>query len=251
MSKRRCRHFDPREAGAAISLRSDRGVSTTGSHVDSWTSTAGSVVANGSGSSRPQFSASSSSFGGFPALTFDGTNDTLSMTSTAAATFQNVGHGRIFAVAEDTNPTGGTIDHTIACWSQAGGGNTRFRIDTRRTAVAGLRSLSRRTDGSVLATTAASGTSVGVNVVDCLADWSGNALSVFLNGIQGVATTFSAGAGLTSNTASANVALGTDFFGTFFVGKITQITAFNTAIDLALAARIRHCSARTFLIPCS
>ena len=30
MSKRRCRHFDPREAGAAISLRSDRGVVTSG-----------------------------------------------------------------------------------------------------------------------------------------------------------------------------------------------------------------------------
>jgi hypothetical protein len=37
----------------------------------------------------------------------------------------------------------------------------------------------------------------------------------------------------------------------FFPGPITQVTVFNTAIDAALAARVRHCSARTFLIPCS
>ena len=251
MTKRRCRHFDPREAGAAISLRSDRGVSTTGSHVDSWTSTAGSVVANGSGSSRPQFSASSSSFGGFPALEFDGSNDLLTMSAGALSIFQNVSAGRVMVVCVDTNSSGGTGTHTVTTWT-TGASLARARIDTRFASSTGLASLARRLDADTISN---SGPLTPVNVpiiADSHMNWSGNQNTISRNGVAAASVAFSSGAGSTSNTASTFALVGaTGSLLDFFPGPITQVTVFNTAIDAALAARVRHCSARTFLIPCS
>lgn len=251
MTKRRCRHFDPREAGAAISLRSDRGVVTSGGFVDSWTSTAGSVVANGSGTARPAFVASDANFGGFPSFTFDGTNDLLTMSAGALSVFQNVGRGRIFAVCHDTNSTGGTGTHTVATWTTAVN-NARARIDTRLSSSAGLISFARRLDADSISN---SGPLTPVNVpiiADSNLDWSGNQNTISRNGVAATAVAFSSGAGSTSNTASTFASIGETGFGLgFFPGPITQVTVFNTAIDAALAARVRHAAAYAFNFACA
>jgi hypothetical protein len=250
MSKRRCRHFDPREAGAVVSLRSDRGVATSGGVVDSWTSTAGSVVANGSGTARPAFSASSSSFGGFPAFTFDGVDDLLDMTATAGAVTQNKANAHGFAVVLDNNPSGGTAAHPVILLG-TGLGVTRFRIDTRFGSVSGVHSIGRRLDVDSASISSPVTLGSDARIVESKADWASGVHAPINNGISGATAAYSSGSGSTSNTASAISFLGSDNSISFSPSTLTQITVFNTAIPPALAARVRHCAARAFHTPCS
>ena len=251
MSKRRCRHFDPREAGAAISLRADRGVATSGGVVDSWTSSDPTpVVATSSGSARPTFVASSSSFGGFPALEFDGSDDLLNMTATAGAVTQNKSNAHGFAVVLDNNPTGGSAAHPLFLFS-SGLGVTRFRADTRFGSVGGAHSIGRRLDADSVSISSPVTLGSGVRIVESKADWASGFHVPINNGVVGASAAYSSGSGNTSNTASTFAALGFDGGANFSPSTLTQITVFNTAIPDALAARVRHCSARTFLIPCA
>jgi len=250
MSKRRCRHFDPREAGAAISLRADRGVATSGGVVDSWTSTAGSVVANGSGTARPAFTASSSSFGGFPALEFDGVNDALDMTATAGAVTQNKSNAHGFCVVLDNNPTGGRPAHPCFFFSNNISAS-RFRVDTRFGSVTGAHSIGRRLDADSASISSPVTLGSGARIVESKADWSSGVHAPINNGVAGSSASYSSGSGNTSNTASGLCYIGWDSGLEFSPSTFSQITVFNTAIPPALAARVRHNSARAFHIACS
>ena len=249
MTKRRCRHFDPREAGAAISLRSDRGVVTSGGFVDSWASTVGGVVANGSGTQRPAFSASSSSFGGFPALTFDGSNDVLDLSTTASALFQNVGQGIVLSVCQDTNSGGGASFHPILL-ANTPANLGRVRLDSMASGTPGYVSRGRRLDSDLQTPSGIIGSGSGVVVAEGEFQWVSNFHRAANNGVFGTSATFSSGAGNTSNTAGG-VFIGGDTSGNRFPGPIVQVTAFNTAIDLALAARVRQAAAYAFNFACS
>jgi hypothetical protein len=251
--KRRCRHFDPREAGAAISLRADRGVATTGSAVDSWTSSDPTpVVATSSGSARPTFVASSSSFGGFPAMTISVTQG-FNLVVTAAAVFNNKSYGHTFISARNDNPTGGNARHSFLFLSGAGG-VTRHRILLRDTSVEGLRGTVRRLDGDSTRNTALLGSTGTPSLFELVTDWASNQAFVVSNGVAGSVQTYSSGAGSTSATDSSVAVVNGAAFppaADEMAATFTQITVFNTAIPDALAARVRHNSARAFHIACS
>ena len=254
MSKRRCRHFDPREAGAAISLRADRGVARTGSAVDSWTSSDSTpVVATSSGSARPTFAASSSSFGGFPALTFDGTDDYLDATATAAGIFNSKSTGRIFAACNDTNQSGGDAGHVVALFTN-NTGLFRASVMSRVLSTAGYHSAGRRIDSDTTTISGNAGGSGQVAIAESAADWSSGTHNSVFNGLSGSAASYPSGSGSTSATNSFQVLIGASGnppTANRFPGQIAQITVFNTAIDAALAARVRHCAARLVHTACS
>jgi hypothetical protein len=75
----RQRHINPARAGARIALdaRFVTGLND-GDAVSTWSNRTGSSDFTGSGTARPAFTASS--FSGRPAITFDGTNDTMTAT---------------------------------------------------------------------------------------------------------------------------------------------------------------------------
>jgi hypothetical protein len=251
MSKRRCRHFDPREAGAAISLRADRGVATTGSAVDSWTSSDPTpVVATSSGSARPTFVASSSSFGGFPALEFDGSDDWMDMASTAAGIARNRTQGWIFVSLLDRDPTGGSTIHPVVWFTDSNTIAPKFTNYTRVNADNGSISYGLRLDGASFTNTQITPYGSGTKVVETEANWGANYHAAWLNGQRSSTVTYSSGAGSTSNTDSLFARIG-EGAGFLSPSTITQITVFNTAIPPALAARVRHCAARAFHTPCS
>jgi hypothetical protein len=250
MTKRRCRHFDPREAGAAISLRADRGVATTGSAVDSWTSSDPTpVVATSSGSARPTFVASSSSFGGFPALEFDGSDDVMSVTATAAGIARNRTQGWIFVSILDRNPTGGSSNHPTFV-AEASIALPRFTNYTRVGSDNGSISYGMRLD-TTFSNTQITPYGSGTKVVETEANWGSNYHAAWMNGLRSSTVAYPGGGGSTANTDSLGVRIGNDGATGFSPSTFTQITVFNTAIPPALAARVRHNSARTFHIACS
>lgn len=73
------------DAGLAVWLRADLGVSATGSHVDSWTSQAGDAVLTGSGAGRPTLD-TSATYGGQAVLSFAGSQFVRDTSFTAIAT---------------------------------------------------------------------------------------------------------------------------------------------------------------------
>lgn len=106
----RQRHFNARDAGARIALdaRFLSGLNN-GDAVSTWTNRIGSSDFTGSGTARPTYTASS--FSGNPALTFDGTNDTMAATGiTWSADFTNV-----YVVRFNRSPNYTGLIDTIAC----------------------------------------------------------------------------------------------------------------------------------------
>jgi hypothetical protein len=172
---------------------------------------------------------------------------------TAAAVFNNKSYGHTFISARNDNPTGGKARHSFLFFSGAGG-VTRHRILLRDTSVEGLRGTVRRLDGDSTQSTALLGSTGTPGLFELVTHWASNQAFVVSNGVAGSVQTYSSGAGSTSATDSNIAAInGAGFPPSFdeMAATFSQITVFNTAIPDALAARVRHCSARTFLIACS
>jgi len=246
MTKRRCRHFDPREAGAAISLRSDRGVVTSGGVVDSWTSTAGSVVANGSGTQRPAFVASDANFGGFPALTFDAINDTMTLTgySPASASFRCLVVCRpmsnIAVQPESTTGTAGITGQRYVLFDYQPGAGSALCLSSGQNATAIYEHSASHFPPRRVVSQA-----VNSAVIEAVCD--SNQLGIVINGSASPLI-----GGSTDTPIIAPRYIG-DWTNTYPAPNSTvcMVITFNTAIDLALAARVRHAAAYAFNLACS
>ena len=180
-------------------------------------------------------------------MEFDGVNDSMSMLATAAGIARNKTQGWIFAAVLDRNPTGGAIVHVCVWFTVGTSDSARFAIYTRAFGDNGAVSYGRRTDADSDSIAKTTPYGSGVKIVETEANWGSNYQAVWMNGARSATAAYSSGAGSTSNTDSLFARIG-EGAGLANPSTLAAATVFNTAIDLALAARVRHCSARAFLI---
>jgi len=172
-------------------------------------------------------------------LTFNGTSSFMDGTSTMAGVFRNKGYGYIFAVARDTNPTGGSGGHAVLQINTPNGEAGRSALLTRRldndfTVIA------RRLDSDTAVILSGGGSNSNPNLLEYQMRWSAGTLQLFNNGISLVSGSY-ASSGNTSDTDSNKVAIGQDG-GTlnFFPGNIREIIVCNEQLTDAQILNTRR-----------
>lgn len=236
------------EAGAPVDLRANSGINATGSAVNSWTS-AGSAtaVATASGTERPTLVAGG--INGRDALEFDGVNDLMDMTATAAEVFQNRSYGRTFTVLTAVLTSGFVnIAHS---WTVNGSTNNRAALWTKNTTTFGLAAAGRRLDSDTGNVSPLNGDATNPTLAEAVFDWVSNNAFLVRDGVSGSGSGFSSGGGSTSNTASTGVRIGSNespATNNQYRGRIAAVAAFNVNLGAALFARIRHNYARAYNI---
>jgi hypothetical protein len=173
----------------------------------------------------------------------------MDMASTAAGIARNRTQGWIFASILDRNPTGGSNVHATVWFTAAPSDLPRFTNYTRVGSDNGSISYGMRLDDH-FSNTQITPYGSGTKVVETEANWGSNYHAAWMNGLRSSTVAYPGGGGSTANTDSLHARIGGDITDRS-PSTFSQITVFNTAIPDALAARVRHNSARTFHTPCS
>lgn len=245
----RQRHFNARDAGASavFDARFIIGLSN-GSLISTWSDRSGNGWnATASGTARPTYS--TNSFGGNAGLQFNGTVNSMNISSNSFALFQNVSGGMLMGVAIDSNPSGGAASHLICSWFTNASPNTRIGIFTRLTSV-GITTGGRRLDADTFASTPLSSSGINSSIITGLANFSGNLITTRQNGTSVGTNTFPSGAGNTSNTASVGATVGGTSV-TYFIGKIGLVLAFGSLPSNSVVKRCEQSAAFSFKISCA
>ncbi len=242
---RRQRFLNPAHAGFAVVL--DARFQATTTPVSTWTGRSGtSVNATAGGAVRPAYSATG--LNGLPTLVFDGVDDYMDVN--ALTLFQNQGFGLILAVGVDDASTSGDVSHYFVFTASGSVAASRLSLLSRLTSVAGIFAGSRRLDAGSFSNTGG----VGVVTAPCIAvaraNWTGNSLIARNSGIQSSSTTFSDGAGSTSNTTANAFRIADDGRALNRLnGRISQVLATNIDPGTPLLRRIEQAAAASFKIP--
>lgn len=187
---------------------------TDGQAVTLWRDqTANGWDASGSGTTRPlrQVDEINSN----DVVSFDGTDDLLSVTATAALdVFRNKDYGYVIAAVSDKNPTAGDDFHPVSSIARGSTAAERAAMYTRFSATSQFLVGGRRLDADAFSTVSAAAQS-GYNVVTGQHLWADNTLGIRVNGVQGSTTTFASGAGKSENTASLTIKMGESADGNF------------------------------------
>jgi hypothetical protein len=165
---------------------------------------------------------------------FDGTDDRMDLN--ALGLFRNVNQGRVIAACS----TSATAAQIVAEWTNGSG--------TSRTVVQSNQVAGRRLDSDSFVSAAVSVTT-DPQIREIHADWSAGFCRGIRNGATTASTAYSSGAGSTSDTDSTFAILGGRTFLVYLQGPIASVIATNQDWSAALAARVRHCLAFTFMIP--
>jgi hypothetical protein len=166
-------------------------------------------------------------------LTFNGATSFMDGTGTMAGVFRNKGYGYIFAVAQDTNPTGGDAAHRVVHFSNDDSeGLFRAAFSTRATTnvyqIGG-----RRLDADTSVSITGESNDANLHLLDANYLWSAGTLALQRDGSQILTGSF-ASSGNTSDTASWNVILGrTGGTDGFFPGNIREIIIVNEQLTAA------------------
>lgn len=213
--------------------------STDGANAAIWLD--GSGLGNDADTSpgkEPVFS--ESEIHGSSAVAFDGVDQYMRHSGADALdVFRDVGYGYLFAVSEDTDPTGGDDYHIIAGWN--GASATRLQIATKQI-TAGFQVGARRLDSDGFVSTV-SAHAAGWHVITGEAAWSDGDLNLRVDGTQTATTTFTT-SGNTPDTASSGSRVGsntgTSFFNPMNLAGLVVASA-DTAMTSKSIARIeRH-----------
>jgi hypothetical protein len=185
---------------------------------------------------------------GQPALLFDGTDDFLDMTATAAGVFQNVGQGRVMTVGL-TNAAGDT-GHYMVFWGTGTGALTAVRLGflSRLASAATVTAIQRRTDADSGVVAGAVGVTSSAFTGEVFGNWSGNAASGVCDGVAGSSVAYSSGGGVTSNTPSQSALIGwNNAVGQNRLnGTIAAVIATNQAWSTSLTSLVRLCLSRSW-----
>ncbi len=191
--------------------------------------------------------------GGNPIVSFDGTNDNLTLAG-AVAYLKNVGYGLLVAVVKDRTPTAGDPDHQVVYFSRNGSvSQARLLIQSRAAGQPSpsFRTGARRTDADsfVGATSAQNG---NYNIISALGDYTGGTVSILVNN-KTEATSSLLSSGSTSNTDSDVVIVGGTHLSSVADGPIdvALVLAFNAALSDALRMRVHRSAALTYKISCN
>jgi hypothetical protein len=239
----RRRHFTLIGLAGVAQVVLDARQGVVGSPVDTWTGAAGtSVNATATGTQRPTVG----TLNGQPALVFDGAGDIMTMSAGALGVFRNASQGRIFAVAQTLSASPANQN---ACYFSVGT-STVVRIGAPVVVLGSQthRSAARRLDSDSFSPSGNIGDTSAPCVVDTFVNWAGNTHRGCCNGLESTANTFSSGGGNTSDTDSQVAYVGGVPVQEMH-GPIAAVIATNQDWSAALAARVRHCLAFTFMIP--
>jgi hypothetical protein len=166
-------------------------------------------------------------------LTFNGTSSFMDGTATMAGVFRDRGYGYIFAVCQDTNPTGSDTIHRVVHFSNNNpSGLIRVAFSTRSTTniyqIAG-----RRLDADSVASITGQANSANLHLLDANYLWAAGTLALQRDGSQILTGSF-ASSGNTSDTDSFNVVLSRDgTTGSFFPGNIRELIIVNEQLTAA------------------
>jgi hypothetical protein len=184
-----------------------------------------------------------------PGINFNGTSQFMDGSATMASVFRNRGYGYIFAVAQDTNPTGGGSLHSVFHANTAAGATARVAIQTRATANI-FRTVGRRLDADTAVILEGGANNGNLNLLEYQARWSAGELQLLANGASLVSGNYAA-SGNTSDTDSLSIVLGTDGdLGTrIFPGNIREIIICNEQLTAAQILNTRRYLQRKWSTP--
>jgi hypothetical protein len=204
------------------------------------------------GTTRPEYKKDIQ--GGQPVVRFDGVDDTFPMTTPLADVFRNKGYGIVIATAKDRTPTAGRGQHSVFVVSGSVSGFNRSLLSTRDNVANRFRSLSRRVDGEAATSALLSPSDANWHIFATEHDWTNNINRLRVEFTSQATSTYVSGGGLTSDTASADVAIG--------VGNnnptvnaapidLGQLVVLNNAATESLVKRLHHAAAFSFKISCN
>jgi hypothetical protein len=251
----RQRHFNARDCDAALCLdaRFITGLSD-GNAVSTWSDRSRNAAdATQTGANRPEYKEAIQ--GGQPVVRFDGTDDFFPMTTPLADVFRNKSYGIVVATAKDRTPTAGRAQHFIFGASiGSAAGTVRSVLRTRRTGNNDFQSQARRLDADSGSSAALSPSDANWHIFAAEHDWTSNINRLRVEFTSRATATYSSGGGSTSNTASANVEIGSSNNGpTTNAAPIDlgQLVVLNTATTESLVKRLHHAAAFSFKIACN
>jgi hypothetical protein len=166
-----------------------------------------------------------------PGLNFNGTSQFMDGTGTMAGVFRNKGYGYIFVVAQDTNPTAGDTNHPVIYFSRNSSGVFRATLTTRFSSNL-FQGHFRRQDADALTSISGGSSSSDLALFFLQLAYADNSVRFAVNGTFATDLTFPSGAGLTSDTSSAEVRLGAAV-GQFFPGNIRELVIVNEQLTAA------------------
>ena len=251
----RNRHFNARDCDAALCLdaRFINGLSD-GSAVSTWSdrsrNAADAVQSNAT--NQPEYKTSIQ--GGQPIVRFDGTDDFFPMTTPLADVFKNKDYGIVIATAKDRNPTGGAASHFLFYSTTTSSTGARLLLNTRFASSNIFQSRCRRLDSDSVSNATVSPNDSNWHILTSEQEWSNNINRLRIEFTSLATATYSSGGGSTSNTASANVEIGSGYNNTAINASpidLGQIVILNIAITESLVKRLHHAAAFSFKIACN
>jgi hypothetical protein len=247
----RHRHLNQRHAGAGIVLDARYINQADNTAVSTWSDRSGNGFDASQSTPANQPTFQTAEIGGNPIVSFDGSNDNLTM-SGAVAYLKNVGYGLLVAVVKDRAPTSAPSDHQVFYFSR-NGNVTQFRLGfaTRGGGQNIFRAGARRldTDGFTGASTASN---ANYNILSALGNFTSGTVSILVNN-KAEATSNLPSSGNTSNTDSDVVITGataSSFSGNAPI-DVALLLAFNLALSDALRMRVHRSAALTYKISCN
>jgi hypothetical protein len=256
----RHRHFNARDAGAALCLdaRFISGLSD-GNAVSTWSDRSRNAAdaVQSTAANQPEYKTAIQ--GGQPVVRFSGSADAngdfFPMTTPLATVFKNKGYGLVLAVNKDTNPTGGAEQHTVFYNSNGtSGASTRCILRTRDLGGNRFQSVSRRQDGDSASFATATPSDSDWHILASEQEWTNNINRLRIDYTSRVTSTFSSGGGSTSNTDSLNVEIGSGNNGPGINAApidLGQLVVLNEASTEAIVKRLHHHAAFSFKISCN
>jgi hypothetical protein len=246
----RHRHFNQRHAGAGVVLDARYINQADNTAVSTWSDRSGNGydAAQATPANQPTFQ--TAEIGGNPIVSFDGTNDNLTLAG-AVAYLKNVGYGLLVAVVKDRTPTAGDGDHQLFFFSRDGSAlQFRLGLGTRNTSANDFRAGARRLDADGF-TGASVASNANYNILSALGNFSSGTVSILVNN-KTEATSNLPSSGNTSNTDSNLVIIGGN--GTPDGDApidVALLLAFNAALSDALRMRVHRSAALTYKISCN
>jgi hypothetical protein len=173
-------------------------------------------------------------------LTFNGTSSFMDGTGTMAGVFRNRGYGYIFAVAQDTNPTGGSTRHAIIA-------EPILQLFTRRINDKFVSVNRRLVAESAIITESTSANNSNLNILEGRSLWSEGSFAMAVNGVSELTGSF-ATSGNSESGAATEITLGaTASF--FFPGNIRELVIVNEQLTAAQILSTRRYLQRKWNTP--
>lgn len=217
----------------ALDARTIAGVENNGL-VDSWASVIGSIVATGSGATRPAFL--SSGINGRPGISLNGVDQVMSLGAGGLAIANNIPSITIIAVVQPVI-SGDTTHSCVHLSLNASGGSSRVGLRTRTSAgPAAARASARRLQADAETQSVSVTAPAGAYIASAIIDFVGNSVVSGVNGVRGGSTAMPGSPG-NSDAFNSSVAwigaAGTSGTANRYTGVVSSVLIAVPALDAA------------------